>query len=89
MRYDVVVSSRFKHVAVKVLNLSSLPSSTYRLLTCISSSEYFDMDHIMLLSPELRVVVCPTKENQISWLKIFKLDIWWQHIVLVALIPSI
>ena len=89
MKYHRVVALGYKFERVKVLNYSFLPPGSDRLFASFSPSVDFHMDHVMLLSSELSVVVGPRAEDKIAWLQIFKLQLNRQRIKLVSLVPSV
>lgn len=84
-----MVSFRFKFVAVKVLDDTTLPPCANRLLSCLPTREYLHVHHVMLLCSQLRIIIRTAVENQIAWFHLRLLQIDRQRVKLVTLVPSI
>jgi len=84
-----VICLRLKLVRVEVPHDPTLPPRTNALLTCLSSREYLDVYHIVLLFSHFWVIVDTTIKDEVTWLHLFLLELNRQAIELISLVPSI
>lgn len=86
---DTVVGGRYKFVGIEVLAYTLLPAGTNRLLSRFAPCKHFYVDHSMFLWAKFFVIVNCTVKNQVAWHHLFELQIDWQRIVLICLIPPV
>ena len=89
MVLNTVVRSRFELVTIKIFDFASLPASTDRLLSSLTTCKNFNVDHVMFLRLQFFIIIDARIEDQVARDRFFLFQICWKHVKLVSLVPAV